>query len=74
VGYILTTRAGVPAAVSSRLEELLVQILREPEIIQKITALGITPESLGASGTAEMLKREAVMYRGLVTKFKVTVD
>lgn len=74
VGYILLTRAGVPPVIFSRLEELVVQILREPETIQKITALGITPESLGASGTAEMLKREAVMYRGLVTKFKVTID
>lgn len=74
VRYILLTRAGVSPAIFNRLEELVVQILREPETIRKITAMGITPESLGASGTAEMLKREAVMYRGIVTKFEVTLD
>lgn len=74
VWYGITVPSGTPPAVISTLNRELVQVMRQPQVQERMKALGMeatpsTPEEFGA-----FLKTESAKWADLVTKSGAKVD
>lgn len=65
--------AGLPAGIADRLREEIHQILREPEVVQSLLAIGALPAPIGGQDFQNLLesdlrKWQAVVARGAITQ------
>lgn len=69
--YGLFTRAGTPAAVIKILNDASVQALKEPDLIKRLSRLGIEPESSTPQALAASLKADTQRWKRVVAAAKI---
>ncbi|MDO8944237.1 MAG: tripartite tricarboxylate transporter substrate binding protein, partial [Desulfobacterales bacterium] len=72
--YGFVTPAGVPQAVAARLEAEMLQVLNDPEIIERARALGSESAALGRDEFGKMVTSDFKRLGDLVTKANLKVE
>ncbi|MCW5602996.1 MAG: tripartite tricarboxylate transporter substrate binding protein [Burkholderiales bacterium] len=72
--YGLFAPARTPGAVVSRLYKELAAIVRRPEVVERLTALGIEPEGSSPGAFREQVKSEIAKWGNVVKLAKVRVE
>ncbi|MBS7812436.1 Bug family tripartite tricarboxylate transporter substrate binding protein [Roseococcus pinisoli] len=66
--YALMAPARTPPAIRNRLTEVFTRIANEPELRERITAMGFAPNVQTPEATRARLARDAVTWRGVVER------
>jgi tripartite-type tricarboxylate transporter receptor subunit TctC len=70
----LCTPAGVPDSILARLEAELGEILQEPELRQRIAALGALPRRMGRQDFARFMAEESQRWRVVIQAVGATAE
>lgn len=74
VNYLFMMKTGTANEHVRRLEQEILGAAAKSEIRQKLIAMGMTPLSLNAQQTSELLRRESMRFRPLVSKYRITIE
>jgi tripartite-type tricarboxylate transporter receptor subunit TctC len=70
----LLAPARTPDAVLARIEAALAAALAEPATLERLSAVGLEPISLGRAGFAQVLSRETAEWTGFVRRAGIRVE
>jgi tripartite-type tricarboxylate transporter receptor subunit TctC len=65
---------GLPADVVSRVNTAANQVLKDPEVVDKLTRLGIEPQGSTPAQFATMLTTELAKWKKIINERKITLD
>ena len=66
IAYV--TPAGVPDAITGKLNRAMVEILKEPDIVESLQKQGFEPEPGPPEAVTERIRSETAKWRALVAK------
>jgi tripartite-type tricarboxylate transporter receptor subunit TctC len=72
IAYV--TPAGVPDAITAKLNRAMGEILKEPDIVDSLQKQGFEPESSTAEAVTERIRSETAKWRALVQKTGIKVE
>jgi tripartite-type tricarboxylate transporter receptor subunit TctC len=72
VAYV--TPAGVPEAITAKLNRAMNEILKEPDIVESLQKQGFEPESSTPEAVTARIKDETAKWRALVAKTGIKVE
>ncbi len=72
IAYV--TPAGVPDAITAKLNRAMGEILKEPDIVDSLQKQGFEPESSTPEAVTERIKSETAKWRALVAKTGIKVE
>ncbi len=72
--YFLSGPAGLPRPAVERLNGATAQALNEPELRQRLVALGLNPEASTPVAIAALIERETAQWKDLIPQMKIKVD
>ena len=66
--------AGTPPAVVERLNQAATEVLRDPELVQRLRDQGGEPAPMTPKEFADFIQKESVQYRKIIEDANITVD
>lgn len=72
--YGVVTRANVPTAIVRKLNTGIVEALRSPDVVQRLTVDGFTPVGSSAEEFGAYIKSEIAKWRKLVADARLTLE
>ena len=70
----LVAPRGTPPAVVKRLHAEVVKVLQSPEVSKRFGATGVEPQTNTPAAFAEMIRKEIVVWRKVVTDANIRID
>lgn len=66
--------AGLPADISARIAKAVAAAMRDPAIVERFAALGISPSTRDAAAFAGLMSKEFAAWRDVATQAGIKVD
>jgi tripartite-type tricarboxylate transporter receptor subunit TctC len=70
----LIAPAGLPADISARIAKAVTAAMRDPAIVERFAALGISPSTRDAAAFAGLMSKEFAAWRDVATRAGIKVD
>jgi tripartite-type tricarboxylate transporter receptor subunit TctC len=66
--------AGTPAPIIAKLNKVLIDTMKQPDVVERLDAIGAEPVGSTPEALASHLARESAMWTQLITERKIKID